>query len=450
MGGPGSVAPQPDNGRTSLSALEREFLPPLLEIQETPPARLANGALWTVVLLLASALVWAVLGRTEVVATAPGRFIPDGRVKVVQTPETAVVRAIHVREGQSVREGDLLLELDPSLTEADVAALGGRLAHSEAQRRRLLAELEGRPFTDPSPEAPVQRRLQQARLEAHEARLAEARAALDEKTQAVAAAEATLVKLRTSRDLTAARFDKTRTLHESGFVSQAEMLKQRQELASLEGEVVAQEFTLDQYRAARTAAARRLETLERERRAQLMAELDAQRSEGTALQGEFDKSRTLHRLKWLHAPVSGVVQTVGVTSAGAVASPAQPLVVIVPEGTPLLVEARLRNEDAGFVKPGQSVELKIDTFTFTRYGTVPGEVVWVSPDAEPDPAAPQAPPSFRAHIRPQRTEMSVGAETKALKVGMSVQADVVLESRRVIEFFLSPLAKGWQEAVRLR
>src|SRR5580698_6416631 len=102
--------------KRELSPLEREFLPPLLEIQETPPSPVKRWVLWTVVGLVVALIVWATVGKISIVATAPGKFIPDGRVKELQPLESSIVKAIHVKEGDRVQKGDLLLELDPTLS----------------------------------------------------------------------------------------------------------------------------------------------------------------------------------------------------------------------------------------------------------------------------------------------------------------------------------------------
>lgn len=126
-----------------LSAKERTFHSPALAIVETPAAPMASGLLWALAALLLGAIAWACIGEIEIVATAPGRLIPDGRVKVLQTIEPALVRAVHVREGQRVKEGDLLIELDPTLSQADLSSSQQRLQQNQQQMARLSMELKG-------------------------------------------------------------------------------------------------------------------------------------------------------------------------------------------------------------------------------------------------------------------------------------------------------------------
>ncbi|MCK7490615.1 MAG: biotin/lipoyl-binding protein [Comamonadaceae bacterium] len=107
---------------------EREFLPAVLELQETPPSPVGRVLLWSIVLFFGAAVAWACWGEVDIVATAQGKVVPSGRVKVVQPMESGVVRAIRVREGQAVAAGDILIELDPTEAEADEARLAAELA----------------------------------------------------------------------------------------------------------------------------------------------------------------------------------------------------------------------------------------------------------------------------------------------------------------------------------
>ena len=127
--------------KRELTAQEREFLPPLLEIQETPPSPVKRWVLWSIIGLVIALIVWATVGRISIVATAPGKFIPDGRVKELQPLESSIVKAIHVKEGQRVQKGDLLLELDPTLSAAEMDANADKYGFNKLEQARLTAEL---------------------------------------------------------------------------------------------------------------------------------------------------------------------------------------------------------------------------------------------------------------------------------------------------------------------
>jgi len=471
-----------------LSAKERTFHSPALAIVDTPAAPMASGLLWSLAALLLGAIAWACIGEIDIVATASGRLIPDGRVKVLQTFEPALVRAVHVREGQRVREGDLLIELDPTLSQADLSSSQQRLQQNQQQMARLSMELKSQQLPQelggeasgkaaPAALTPGQLATIQAREAAYEAKLAEARAAVEEKAKAITSAEATHTKLRINFELASKRYQQSLALVKEGFFSEAERLKQQQEVVSLEHDLAAQIQTLAQLRAGLQEARHRQAAVEQERKVQILAEVEQASKEGMALQAEFAKAEQLNALKTLRAPVSGVVQSVAITTLGSAVAANQPLLTIVPENTPLIAEIFLNNNDIGYVRIGQPVELKLDSFPFTQYGTVAGTVKWISADAEfQNPQALDRPggsgragggsqvsggdvPEQRAGGLTYRAQIALSSEganifvkgrSQALQSGMSLQADIQTDRRNLIQLLLNPLEKGWSEGVSVR
>lgn len=189
------------------------------------------------------------------------------------------------------------------------------------------------------------------------------------------------------------------------------------------------------------------------------------------LKSDLDKSQQLNDLKTIRAPVSGYVQKVEVTTLGQVVTPAQNLVTIVPDGTPLIVEATLSNQDIGYAKVGQPVEVKVDTFPFQKYGALKGTLIWISPDAEDRNAASNDSDTrsgsatsnansnslpnnagyvYKVHIKPEQTTFIVDGKDTPIQAGMTVQADIITDHRRVIEFFLSPVTKYLDEGLKVR
>jgi len=466
--------------KRELTAQEREFLPPLLEIQETPPSPLKRWVLRTIIALVISLVIWATIGKISIVATAPGKFIPDGRVKEVQPLESSIVKAIHVKEGQLVHQGDLLLELDPTLSAAELAANADKYAFNRLEQARLNAELTNgaaRYGVTGQPESRValEEQMRKARVQAHATKLAAAKAAVEEKRSALAAAEATLKKYEETTAIARERESNARPLVDTGAISRVDYLQLKEDLAQNRNDLATQEETVLQAGAAMAGAERALEQVERDRVADIYHDLDQRVTDEPALKGDFDKAKELYALKWLRAPVNGLVQKVEVTTVGQVVTPAQSLVTIVPDGTPLIVEATVSNEDIGYLKLGQPVEVKVDTFPFQRYGTLKGSLVWISPDAEdknaasrdtdtragagsqsPDPArdpaisSPNAGYVYKVHVRTEASRFVVEGEPRPVLSGMTVQADITTDRRRVIDFFLSPVVKYWDEGMKVR
>jgi membrane fusion protein, hemolysin D len=466
--------------KRELTAQEREFLPPLLEIQETPPSPVKRWVLWSIIGLVVALIVWATVGKISIVATAPGKFIPDGRVKEVQPLESSIVKAIHVKEGQRVQQGDLLLELDPTLSAAEMDASADKYGFNKLEQERLTAELaSGKAHYastgQPAARVALEERMRQARIQAHAAKLAEAKATIEEKTAALAAAEATLKKYEETTAIAAERESSARPLVDTGAISRVDYLQLKEDLAQNRNDLAAQEKTVQQAEAALVGSQRALEQIERDRVADIYNDLNQRVTSEPGLKGDLDKSKELYALKWLRAPVSGLVQKMDVTTVGQVVTPAQSLVTIVPDGTPLIVEATVSNEDIGYLKVGQPVEVKVDTFPFQRYGSLKGTLISISPDAEDKNAAsrdtdtragagsqqseasrdlanngPNAGYVYKVHVRTEESHFVVDGEPRPVGSGMTVQADITTDRRRVIDFFLSPVVKYLDEGMKVR
>jgi hemolysin D len=463
--------------RRELTALEREFLPPLLEIQETPPSPAQRKLLWTLIALVVALVIWAWFGKISIVSTAPGKFIPDGRVKQLQPLETSIVKAIHVKEGQHVQQGELLIELDPSISAAEMQADADKYGFNRLEQARLNAELtHGRPHYatagQPTARIALEEQTRRAREQAYAAKLAEAQATVDEKTQALAAAEATLQKYQDTTVIAEERESSARPLVETGAISRIDYLQLKQTLAENTNDLAAQRKTVLQTKAAEVEAEKNAEQVKRDRVADIYNDLNQRVTSEPALKGDLDKSTELLALKSMRAPVSGVVQKVDATTIGQIVTPAQSLVTIVPDGTPLIVEATVTNQDIGYLKPGQSVEVKVDTFPFQKYGSLPGTLTWVSADAEDKSAAssdldtrsgvatnedtrnaannPNAGYVYKVHVRTEQSQFVVDGLARPIQSGMTVQADIVTDRRRVIDFFLSPVVKYLDEGLKVR
>jgi hemolysin D len=461
-----------------LTALEREFLPPLLAIQETPPSPVHRQVLWTIIGLVIALIVWASVGKIAIVATAPGKFIPDGRVKEVQPLEAAIVKAVHVKEGDSVHAGDLLIELDPTLNAAELAANTDKYGFNRLEQARLSAELGSTVnatdrFGQSEKRVALEDQMRRARERAHATKVAAARATVEEKTAALAAAKATLIKYQETTQIAEERESSARSLVDSGAISRVDYLQLKQDLAQNSNDLAAQAKTVQQATAGVEEAERAFEQVQRDRVADIYNDLDQRVANEPALKGDLDKSKALFALKWLRAPVSGRVQKVDATTIGQVVSAGQSLVTIVPDGTPLVIEATVTNEDIGFVKIGQAVEVKVDTFPFQKHGSLTGKLISISPDAEDKDSASKdsgvrsgaAPKGetvrpnaemanigyvYKVRIRTQSDQFLVDGVKRPVQSGMTVQADITTDRRRVIEFFLSPVTKYLDEGLKVR
>ena len=437
-------------------ALEREFLPAALELQESPPhpaPRLISGL---ILAAFALALAWASLGRLDTVAVATGKVIPSTRAQVIQPIETAEVRAIHVQDGQRVEAGDLLVELATTATadaaQAQEAWAAERLR--EARSAALIDAIESGkrprlPAIDDVPQAAWQR---EAALLARQYREIESRLqALDaEEARAKSESRATeelVAKLDATLPIVSQRAKDYKNLVDQAFVSQHGYLEREQLRIETERDLAFQRAHLTELReAAREVAARKTAT-----RAEAIRAFSAERVEAAqrmaSLAAELSRTDKRQRLTRLTAPVAGTVQQLAIHTRGGIVTPAQPLLTIVPDDYAAEVEAVLENKDVGFVKQGQIAEIKVETFPFTRYGTIPAEVVFVSNDAVQDEVRGLV---FPVRLKLERSSLQVDERTVNLTPGMAITAEIKTGSRRVIEYFLSPVLTTIDESLQER
>ncbi len=436
---------------------EAQFLPAALELQETPPSPVPRLTMKILMALFLIALAWSIFGKIDVVAVAQGKIIPDDRTKVIQTPELAVVRRILVRDGQYVKAGQVLIELDATSAGADKSRAGSELgaAELEAARSKALADALERghlpQLTSPgNVEAGAlasEKRLLIGEYAEIQARLA----ALDEET------ERRRAELETSRQIAAKlsetlpivrqRTEDYRGLAEKNFIAKHALLEKEQALVETQRDLAAEQSRTRQLEHAISQNQRERASLLAQTRRAALDQLNQAQDRASSLRQELVKAEQRNRLLTLVAPVDGVVQQLSVHTVGGVVKEADPLLQVVPQNDRLVVEAQIENKDIGFVVSGQQAEVKVETFSFTKYGTLPGKVLTVSNDAVQD--------EKRGLIYPARVELmrsSVQVENKRVNLspGMAVTAEIKIGKRRVIEYFLSPLSEHVQESLRER
>jgi hemolysin D len=432
---------------------ELEFLPAALEIMETPPSRLSRAATITIITFATFAIAWSLFARMDVVVSATGRVVPSGKIKVIQAAEGGVVRAIHVRDGQQVRRGEVLIELDATTTEADHQRLSRELAEARLDVARLQAQLKGDPatFAPPANVSPalvsVHRDLLASRLHEQTSKLA----ALADEIRQLRAERAALrnevAKLEQTLPLQKERLSKLEAMADGNFISEFELIGTRLEVIEKEKGLDVQRDRLQVAIAALAAAKRKLEHSKAEFRSRALGELSEAAKRRDAAAQEIIKADQRKALQKLRAPVNGVVQQLAVNTVGGVVTPAQKLMVVVPAGTGLEVEAQILNKDIGFIEQGQPVSVKVETYEFTRHGMLEGSLQWVATDAVVDE---HMGPVYPVRIALSNTRMPnrVNGRQGHITPGMSVISDIVVSKRRVIEYFLGPILRYRDESLR--
>lgn len=440
---------------------EAAFLPAALSLQATPPHPSPRRTMWAIVALFTIALLWACLGQVDIVAVAPGRIVVSERTKLIQLLETSVVQAIHVKDGDKVRAGQLLIELDPTTARADNSRVTQEraAAFSEVWRTRaLLASLgHGRSPALPKEAGEAEaamRQLAQSQLDAEWLNIQAHRAKLDADIIAKKAELDTVreevTKLEATLPLARKREADFETLSRQGFVSQHAGQDRTQVRIEMEQDLAA-------YRARREETRAAIAQAEQARRAWMAdttktlneryAKADLQQRQ---LIEEGAKASQRERLTSLAAPVNGTVQQLAVHTTGGVVTPAQVLLVVVPEQAQVAADVTLENKDVSFVSEGQEAEIKLETFPYTRYGTVAAKVTHITADAVMQDAQitrdkdgkPKADKPggavFPATLTLLQNTIWVDGKQIKLTPGMNLTAEIKTGKRTVIDYLLSP------------
>jgi hemolysin D len=453
------------------------FLPAALEIVEKPPSPIGRAISLTLITVFCFALGWASLGKVDLIASAPGKIVPSGRTKIVQPFETGVVRAIHVKDGQQVKVGEVLIELDPTISDAELGHLQSDLVAQQLDVARLHAALveDGDPlasFQPPhgAPEALVatNRQLLLDQTAEQRAKLAalDRQRAQHEAERATYAA--TIAKIEAMIPILQERVDIRKYLMEKEIGSKVIYLENLTQLVEQQKEVGVQQSHLHEAEAALAAIIETRAQAAAEYRRTRLGELATAEAKAAGLAQDVVKASEKSRLQILRAPVDGTVQQLAIHTVGGVVTPAEALLEVVPLDSRLEIEAMVPNHDVGFVRAGQQAEIKVDTFSFTKYGLLHGSVLNVSKDAI-DQRKPPADPGnntkpntdsasepqghelvYAARVSLDRTAMEIDGKDVPLSPGMAVTVEIKTGAQRVITYLMSPLLRFKQEALHER
>lgn len=426
-------------------------------VLHAPRPRSAALLLGLLVALVVAAGAWAVIARVDVVAQAEGRILPDRRVQPVHATRQGRIDAVRVGEGEHVARGEVLLTVDREAAVAQRDRLVAELRDAKARRLRLVALLMEQAGLPPTPEdwrvepEPPQLRAQAAFLatqqRVHAAAARELEAEHRRATAAEAVVEAELEAARGRLPYAERALERMRALQQDGFVPLAEVEDADLEVRAQRDELPALEVRLASRRAERqeieaSLAHHELEWTRRNRE----EEIDARQRVHTLREQLREAEVEVHR-RTVRAPLDGKVVDRSVAGPGQFVGPGDDVLRIVPEEAPLEVEAFVRNRDIGHVRKGQGVSVKIETFEFTRYGSLPGRIVELARDASEHE---ELGPAYRTIIALERDWVRVDGERRRLLPGMAATVDLELGRRRVADYVLEPLLRYRDESLRER
>jgi len=444
------------------SSDEAAFLPAALSLQDTPIHPAPRRMAFVLIALFLAALAWSILGHVDIVAVAPGRIEVSERTKTIQPLERSVVKRVLVKDGDHVQAGQPLVELDPTSANADAITIGEELKSSQSGLLRTRAleqalssvqrstpELSRKSV--PAEWTPVDLAAANRQLAAEwddiSAKLTKFASEIARRQAEMATMQAMLAKIQSTLPLVRQREADFRKLTDQGFMSSHANQDRTRERIELEKDLATQRAHLVEAGAALRES--------QDQRASYLAEtrrLLSQRKAESELKGhhatqEMTKAAQREKLTSLTAPVAGTVQQLAAHTEGGVVVEAQPIMVIVPQDAIVVAEVTLDNKDIGFVSAGQRAEIKLETFPYTRYGTVGATVSRVTPDAVKDEKRGAV---FQVALALDRNAIDVDGKPIKLSPGMNLTAEVKTGQRRIIEFLLSPVQQATGESLRER
>ncbi len=462
---------------------EREFLPAALEIVDTPPSPVGRAIGLTIIAVAVLAIAWACIGKVDIVATAAGRIVPQGKTKIVQPADTGIVTAIHVADGDHVKAGDVLIELNSIQVMADRDRFQRDLLQANlnlARLRGLAATLPGTPgegrapdLVDPPRDAkPEDLALSLAAMRAQaaneSAKLADLEQQVEAKQAEAAEAAAATEKLQASLPMVADQEKLLRAMRDQKIGSKLDWYQVNQQLIEQQHEIAVLAHRKDVAEAAQRALREQRAAEAAQYQMSVLADLDKMRAQASELEAELAKAEQRLRQGVLHAPIDGTVQQLAIHTIGGVVTPAESLLAIVPAEGSLVVEAAVQNRDVGFIRAGQTVRVKIEAFNFTLYGLIDGQVIGVTRDAVSQSSSDKkanrgdqangdnvtsdgnSGPVYLARIALSQDWMMTENGKVDLTPGMAVTAEIQTGERRLISYLLSPLVRHVSESMHER
>ncbi|MDQ1298831.1 MAG: rane fusion protein hemolysin [Campylobacterota bacterium] len=429
---------------------KHEFTPLLVEIEERPTSPLGRSLLWALLAFITIGLLWLFFAKIDIVVSARGKVVPDGEIKTLQPVETGVISSILIREGQHVKKGELLMEIDPSVTQSDLASKQQNLALLELETNRLNALINDRPFI-PNPGCKesaaisTQQMMYISTKSAYEQQRQVIQEQIRQNDEATQAAKADKSRLKQLLSSTKEREDRLKEVLD--IIAKRDYEEAQNQRVEYQEQLAMKEHVIAQSNGKLQELNQQLKLITQEYRNKLLAELTQKSKEATALRTEVETIAFRHAKQHITAPVDGYIGKLLVHTVGGVVTPAEKLVTLIPKDVPLIIKATVQNQDIGFITKGMDVAVKIDTFDFQKYGLINGKVKHIADDAIEDE---KLGPVYEIAIIPANTTLKVEGKLLPITAGMSVTAELKVGKRRVIEFFIYPMIKYLDEGLSVR
>ena len=427
-----------------------EFKPLLAEIEDTPVNPLGRTIFWIIVLVIIFFGTWMIFGKVDVVVSARGKVIPVGEIKILQPLTTGSVSNILIKEGDFVKEGQVLMEIDPSGTQPELASMQEEAKQLELELLRLDSVFYQKPFQPETKRygadlTAMQQKLYTSTMARLQKQTQAKREELEQTKAQLAAAEADYDRLRDLLNIAKDKLERLEPVRD--LVSRDHIDQTESEFKNFSGNLASAEHKVKESHAAAKRVQSELSIIIETERDKNLQESAEKKSKLNYLQANIEKTTYINAKQQLVAPVDGFINKLLIHTIGGVVTPAEKLIALVPANSPLIISVLVENKDIGFIGRDMDASIKVDTFSFQKYGTINGRVSHIARDSIEDKELGLV---YEVYVDPQETWLMVEGVSTPITTGMGVTAGIKVGKRRIIEFFIYPLIKYLDEGISVR
>lgn len=446
----------------SLESTYLAFRPAMMRLQKTQPSPLGRKLLLSLLGLFAILVVWAFWGQLDIVAVAQGKLVPRTQLKIVQPSEAGIVKEILVHEGDIVQQGQVLMRMDGTVVDAQRITLENDRQNYRLALRRIDAELAGQPLAHERSDpdllfAGIQAQFL-ANRQAQASAIEEQQSVLEKAKHDLSAAEANKMRIKEALVHFRKQDEAYDRLSREGNIALLEATDKHRERQERENELTSQEFVIQSARAEIERAEKQIVQIKADYKRRLQTERVETSAKLTAVEQELAKEDHRHRLLELVAPQDGIVKDLATHTIGTVVSTGTIMMNLVPKQEELQAEVWIDNQDIGFVESGMVSKVKLNTFTFQKYGMLDGVVDQVSADSSTQASQEQDSVEkskkdklvYKSIVKLADQVLEYDGKRYPLVPGMEVVVEIKLGTRSLLEYLFSPVKKTVLEACRER
>jgi hemolysin D len=424
-----------------------EFHPLNVEIEDRPINPLGRAILWIIISIITFGILWLFFAKIDVVVSARGQVIPTGEIKILQPIETGVVSSINIKEGDYIKKGQVLMQIDPSVTQTSLDVKEKDFLIFDFQIKRIEALLSNKPLIldSTSFEAKEQEKLYQIQKSSYEEGIARYDMKLFQVQSQYQSSLSEKSRLKMILDKNSQRAKNLETVLD--IIAKKDYEELQKEILNLKEQINMASYKIEE------ANKKIIETKEEKNsfisqfKDTKYQELQTIQKEARNLQSEINAIKFQNQKQSIISPTDGYVAKLMINTIGGVVTPAEKLISIVPKDSPLIVKVNVLNQDIGFVKNEMNSKIKIDTFSFQKYGFFEGKIINVGNFSIDDE---KLGPVYEVKIEPNGKTLNVEGKERYLEAGMSVTAEIKVGKRRVIEFFIYPIIQYLDEGLSVR